>query len=147
MKITICASIMFQDKVLLLKSELEKLRHEVKIWPLKVKNEKGELIPVQEYYQIRRKAKNDEKWVWDRKAEAILKHFDKINWSDAVLVANYDKNSIKGYIGGNTLMEMGLALFLKKKIYLLNQVPEVSYKEEILGVKPVLLGSDLTKIQ
>ena len=147
MKITICGSIAFQDKILPLKEKLEELKHEVKIWPLKVKNKEGRLIPVQEYYQIRRTADNDEKWVWDRKAEAILEHFDKIDWSDAILVANYDKKDVKGYVGGNTLMEMGLALFLKKKIYLLNQIPELPYKEEILGVKPVILNGDLTKIQ
>ena len=147
MKIVICSSIAFQDKIFPLKEELEGLRHEVKIWPLKVKNGEGQLIPAQEYYQIRRRANNDEKWVWDRKAEAVLEHFDKIAWSDAILVANYEKKNIKDYIGGNTLMEMGLAFFLKKKIYLLNQIPELPYKEEILGVKPIILNGDLTKIQ
>jgi len=165
MKITICGSVIFQDKILSTKEKLEKLGHEVKIWPLEVNNEKEQLIPVKEYYEIRKRANNDEKWVWDRKAEAIMEHFDKIAQSDAILVANYDKvvetshhlpphstsprsaNNVKGYIGGNTLMEMGLAFFLKKKIYLLNEVPELPYKEEILGVKPILLNGDLTKIQ
>ena len=146
MKITICGSIAFQDEVLSIKEKLEKLGHKVKIWPLKLKNGKGQLISVTEYYEIRKIAANDEKWVWDRKAEAVLEHFDKVAWSDVILVTNYDKNDIKGYIGGNTLMEMGLAFFLKKKIYLLNSVPELSYKEEILGVKPILLNGDLSKI-
>lgn len=165
MKITICGSVAFQDKILPLKENLEKLGHEVKIWPSEIRDDKGRLISVQEYYKIRQTANNDEKWVWDRKAEAIMEHFDKIAWSDAILVANYDKvvealphlpphstsprsaNNVKGHIGGNTLMEIGLAFFLKKKIYLLNEVPELSYKEEILGVKPVILNGDLTKIQ
>jgi len=146
MKITICGSIAFQDEILSLKEKLEELGHEIKMWPSEVKDEKGQLIPVQEYYKIRHVAKESEKWVWDRKAEAVLRHFDKVAWSDAILVANYDKNNIKGYIGGNTLMEMGLALFLKKKIYLLNETPELSYKEEILGVKPIILNGDLNKI-
>lgn len=146
MKITICGSIAFQDEVLSIKEELEKLGHEVKIWPLKVKDEKGQPISVKSYYKIRKIAANNEKWVWDRKAEAVLEHFDKVARSDAILVANYDKNNIKGYIGGNTLMEMGLAFFLKKKIYLLNQVPELSYKEEILGMKPTVINGNLSKI-
>jgi len=146
MKITICGSIAFQDEILFLKEKLEELGHEIKMWPSEVKDEKGQLIPVQEYYKIRHVAKESEKWVWDRKAEAVLRHFDKVAWSDAILVANYDKNNIKGHIGGNTLMEMGLALFLKKKIYLLNEIPELSYKEEILGVKPIILNGDLHKI-
>ena len=146
MKITICGSIAFQDKVLSVKENLEKLGHEVEIWPLKLKDEKGQLISAKEYYKIRRIANENEKWVWDRKTEVILEHFEKVARSDAILVANYDKNDVKGYIGGNTLMEMGLAFFLKKKIYLLNQIPELSYKEEILGVRPIILKGDLSKI-
>ncbi len=147
MKITLCGSIAFQDEILSVKEKLEKLEHEVEIWPLELKDGQGNLIPVKEYYKIRRAANEDEKWVWDRKAEAVLEHFDKVAWSDAILVTNYDKKDVKGYIGGNTLMEMGLAFFLKKKIYLLNQIPELSYKEEILGVKPIILNGDLTKIK
>ena len=146
MKITLCGSIAFQDKILSIKEKLEKLGHEVKIWSPEVEDENGQLIPVKEYYKIRHTANNDEKWVWDRKAEAILRHFEKVAWSDAILITNYDKNNVKGYIGGNTLMEMGLAFFLKKKIYLLNEIPELSYKEEILGVKPIILKGDLTNI-
>ena len=146
MKITICGSIAFQDEVLSVKEQLEKLGHEVKLWPSRLKDENGKPISVTEYYKIRHSANNDEKWVWDRKAEAVLEHFEKVAWSDAILVANYDKKDVKGYIGGNTLMEMGLAFFLKKKIYLLNQVPELPYKEEILGVKPIIINGDLSKI-
>ncbi len=146
MKITICGSVAFQDEALSSKGKLEKLGHEVKLWPTELKNKTGQLICAKEYYKIRKKAAENEKWVWDRKAEAVLEHFDKVAWSDAILVINYDKNGIKGYIGGNTLMEIGLAFFLKKKIYLLNQIPELSYKEEILGAKPIILNGDLAKI-
>ena len=146
MKITICGSVAFQDKALSIKEKLEKMGHKVKLWPTELKDEKGQLICAKEYYKIRKKATNDEKWVWNRKAEALLGHFNKVVWSDAILVINYDKNNIKGYVGGNTLMEIGLAFFLQKKIYLLNEVPEISYKEEILGTKPIVLAGDLTKI-
>ena len=111
MKITICGSIAFQDEALSVKEKLEKYGHEVKLWPTKLKNGEGQLICAKEYYKIRKMAGNDEKWVWDRKAEAVMEHFNKVVWSDAILVTNYDKNNIKGYIGGNTLMEMGLASF------------------------------------
>jgi predicted RNA-binding protein with PUA domain len=43
-------------------------------------------------------------------------------------------------------MEMGLALFLNKKIFLLNPIPDMPSKEEIIGVNPVILDGDLTKI-
>lgn len=73
-------------------------------------------------------------------------HFKKIEWSDAVLVLNYDKNDIANYIGGNTFLEIGIAFYLGKKIYLFNDIPEISYKEEILGMKPVVIFEDLSKI-
>ena len=45
-------------------------------------------------------------------------------------------------------MEMGIALHLGKKVYILNPVDEsVSYKEEILGMLPVILNGDLSLIK
>lgn len=85
-------------------------------------------------------------WVWERKKWAMKKHFEKIVWGDAILVLNYAKNNIDGYIGANTLIEMGLALHLDKPIYLLNPIPEISYKEEILGMQPIVIEGDLSKI-
>lgn len=73
----------------------------------------------------------------DKKAEAIREHFAKIEWSDAIVVVNSEKNGVAGYIGGNTLMEMALAFHLKKPIYLTQTAPDVSYREEILGMLPL----------
>ncbi|MBU4284948.1 hypothetical protein KKF60_00070 [Patescibacteria group bacterium] len=147
MKITICGSTAFYDEMLVIKEKLELAGNEVKLPPIEVKDGDGNIIPIKEYYQRRKVASEDEKWIWDRKGEAIMWHFEKINWSDVVLVLNYDKNNINGYIGGNTLMEIGVAFFMKKKIYLLNPIPEISYKEEILGMKPIILNGDLSKIE
>jgi hypothetical protein len=45
------------------------------------------------------------------------------------------------------LIELGFAYILKKKIYLLNPIPDIPYyKSEIEAVKPVILNGDLTKI-
>jgi hypothetical protein len=146
MKITICGSVAFQDKAIFIKKELEKLNHQVKMWPLEIKNQKEQFISAKEYYKIRKKAGNKNEWVWQKKAEAVMDHFNKVAWSEAILVLNYNKNKIKNYIGGNTLMEIGIAFYLKNKIFLLNQVPEISYKEEILGVRPIIINNDLSKI-
>jgi hypothetical protein len=63
-------------------------------------------------------------------------------------VLNYEKNGKRGYIGGAVLMEMGIALHLGKKVYILNPVDEsVSYKEKILGMLPVILNGDLSLIK
>lgn len=85
--------------------------------------------------------------IWELKRNAINDHFKKIEVGDAVIIANHDKRGIIGYIGGNTLIEMGLAFYLNKPIYILNPISdELSYKQEIYGMNPVLLDGDLDKI-
>lgn len=146
MKITICGSIAFHDEMLEVKEKLEALGYEVKLPPAEISDDSGKMISVKEYYAMRQTAADDDAWVWDRKEEAIKRHFDKVAWSDVILVLNHDKNDIVGYIGANTLMEMGLALHLGKKIYLLNPIPDISYKEEILGMKPEVIYGEFGKI-
>jgi len=143
MKITICGSIAFFDEMVDMKSKLEEMGYRVDLPPTEIKNEDGKMISVHEYYKLRKELDTSIKWIWERKKEAIIDHFRKIEWGDAILVLNYEKNGISGYIGANTLIEMGLALWLKKPIYLLNEIPEISAKEEILGMQPVILNGDL----
>lgn len=73
----------------------------------------------------------------------IRDHFRKIEKSDAILIVNYDKNGVRNYIGGNTLMEMGLAYWLGKQIYLLNPIPDISYKDEITAMQPTIIDGNL----
>jgi len=146
-KITICGSIAFYDEMLEIKQRLELQGHEVKLPPKEVKDKEGNLMPAKEYYNLRQNANENEKWIWERKKEAMKLHFEKVEWAEAIVVLNYDKKGIKNYIGSNTLMEMGLALNLDKKIFLLNPIPEISAKEEILGMHPIILNGDLTKIK
>ncbi len=85
---------------------------------------------------------------YSRKTFLTKHHFKKIEKGDVVLVLNYEKNGKPGYIGGAVLMEIGVALHLGKKIYILNDIDsEVGYKEEILGSVPVFLGGKLENIQ
>lgn len=84
--------------------------------------------------------------VWNRKTQLIIDYFNLIVNSDIVLVANYTKRGIDGYIGANTLMEIGMALYHNKLIYLMNDVPDMQYKEEILACNPIILKGDLNKI-
>ena len=146
MKITICGSIAFFEEMQEMKIKLESLGHEVKMPPSELKDDNGKDIPIMEYYKLRKATMNDESWIWNRKEEAMRMHFDKIVWSDAILVLNYDKNNIKDYVGANTFLEMGLAMHLKKKIYLLNSIPEIACKEEILGMRPIIINNNLSEI-
>ena len=80
--------------------------------------------------------------------DAIREFWNLMQGADAVLVANYDKNGIVNYIGGNALMEIGFAHVLNQKIFLLNPIPEIPfYKTEIEAVKPVIINGDLTMVK
>jgi diphthamide synthase subunit DPH2 len=151
MIITICSSIQFWPQILEIKKQLENMGHAVLIPPHQVKNEAGEMIPVEEYYRIRKQMidnKENDDWIWERKSEAIHWHLEKVNKADAILVLNYDKNNIANYIGGNTLIELGLAFYLHIPIYLYNPIPEeVSYYEEIKGMQPIVVNGDLNLIK
>lgn len=89
---------------------------------------------------------NDHDWV-KKKGDAITKHFRKIDDSDCVLITNYEKNGLSNYIGGNTFLEIGYAYGTGKKIYILNDIPEISaYKDEILAMQPIILNGDIYNI-
>lgn len=154
MKITICGSMVFYPEMKQLQAELETNGHEVLI-PL-LDNEMppefggGRTLAFGAYIEERGGtdafAAGDP--LWDFKAAAINDHFNKVEWCDAILVVNHNKRGVEGYIGGNTLMEMGLAFYLKKPIYMLNQVSgDLLYKQEVMGMKPIFLDGDKSKIQ
>lgn len=79
-------------------------------------------------------------------SDAIRRYWNIIQNSDAVLVVNFDKKGTKGYVGGNSFLEMGFAHVLNKKIYLLNQIPVMGYKDEIEAMQPIVLNGDLNII-
>lgn len=121
MKITLCGSMVFLDAMKALEADLVARGHEVQrpdvFWP-----KDAALCPP------------------DKKAAAIREHFSKVAWSEAVVVVNPEKRGVTGYIGGNTLMEMALAFHLGKLIYLTHDVPDISYREEILGMLPKMVA-------
>lgn len=76
----------------------------------------------------------------------IRKHFKVIEKSDAILVLNYTKDGIKNYIGPNTFLEIGVAYFLGKKIFLLNPIPKTYLWEEVSAMEPIILNNNLANI-
>ena len=84
----------------------------------------------------------------EQKGQYIRTNFEKIAQGDSILVINNEKNGINGYIGPNVLMEIGLAFYLKKHIYIWNAIEEnAPYKEELLAFNVVYINKDLDKIQ
>ena len=91
---------------------------------------------------------NDEERITTKiEHDFIREHFRKIEQADAVLILNYEKKGVAGYIGGNTFLEMGHAFGLRKKIYLLYPVPKMDYSVEMHAMKPVILNGDLKNIK
>jgi len=69
---------------------------------------------------------------------------------DAIIVLNHPKEETKGYIGTHSLMELGLAYYLKQKIFLLHHPPapeEAKYHVEVMHMKPIILEGDINKIK
>jgi len=74
-------------------------------------------------------------------------HFRKVEKSDAILVVNDTKNSISGYIGANTLMEITIAYYLNKKVFILNEISSDNpVYDEILAIEAIVLSGDISKI-
>jgi len=144
MKIVICSSIHFVEKIRKVEMGLKERGHEVviphSINQFDVKNieddEKLRKI-IQEKPNI--------------KQELTIRHFDEIKGSDAILVVNDEKRGIPNYIGGATLSEMLFALYHDKKIFMLNPIPtheRISfYKDEIEGCQPIIINGNLDMVK
>ncbi|HIH24814.1 TPA: hypothetical protein HA251_07315 [Candidatus Woesearchaeota archaeon] len=78
--------------------------------------------------------------------DLIRKYYYTIRDGDAILVANVKRHGIDNYIGGNSFLEMGFAHILSKPIYLLNPVPQMSYSDELVAMRPIVINGDLSLI-
>ncbi len=136
MKIGVAGSMQFTERMMDLCSELNKLGHEPfmsKFGPAFVgkTNEEKEKIKLEQKYNH----------------DAIREFWKPMQDADALLVANFDKQGIKNYIGGNAFLEMGFAHVLNQKLYLLNPIPKMPhYETEIRAMQPTVINGDLTKI-
>jgi hypothetical protein len=78
----------------------------------------------------------------------INQHYKHILESDAIIIVNLEKKGVKNYIGGNCLMEIGMAYVNKKKIFLSNDIPtDSAYLDEIVAMDPICLYGDLNNIK
>ncbi len=144
MKIVICGSMAFAQDMLDIQEALVKKGHQVIVpvftktyvtnseWRNKAQGP-GTMIGAQ------RKIDND----------LIKKHYWEIKSGDAILVINKEKIGIKGYIGGNSFLEMGFAYISGKKIFVLNSLPKelrLIY-QELIAMQPIILNGNLAKIK
>jgi hypothetical protein len=140
--IAICSSANFYRQVVEMQAKLEKLGYKVIIPAAASKmKESGD-------YNVGNLKTwfNDDK-DYHKKASLMRGHFREVEAVDAILVLNYQKNGQPNYIGGNVLMEMAVAFYLNKAIFIFNEIPEESiFLEEIKGMEPSVLHGKLNNL-
>jgi hypothetical protein len=137
MNITICGSMVFAKEMLEVKGRLERNGHTCFVPDGIFDYLNGKVEKIGGSEGTKRKIAND----------LIRKHYNFIEKSEAVLVVNYEKNGIKNYIGGNSFLEIGFAYILGKKIFLLNEIPEIDLiKQEIDAIQPTVIHGNLDMI-
>lgn len=138
MKVMICASVSFAAEMLKAKKILENNGHTVLLT--------GDVAYHIEHPQTKLDFKAELKFAVEK--NVLDEGFKKIAESDAILVLNYPKNEIKGYLGTAVLMEMALAYYLKKKIFLLNEIDKSQrYALEVQLINPTVIGGDFNRIR
>jgi len=141
MKIFICGSMHFAKEMLEVKQKLEVMGHVVE-----VPCDTQEFVDSPDFTTDN----HEENYKHCIENDIIRKSFNSIAENDAILVLNYPKNGTNGYAGASVLMEIGLAYYLNKKIFLLYPPPPVKgvkSSHEILIMKPAILNGDLSKIK
>lgn len=140
MKLTICWSSAFKNEMLEYRDALWELWHEWIVHP------DYEHLVAWTKPELANQIKHEHSEA--KKVNGYIKWYnDAIVWSEGILVLNFDKKWISNYIWWNTLMEIWFAHVNDKKVFLLNDVPEVSYKDEILAMYDKILDWDLSKIK
>lgn len=140
--IAICSSAQFYEHVNTIADELEQYGYKVVVPHNATIMRKTNDYKVENYKTW---YENPEDFV--RKKEYMDAHFKEVENADAVLLVNDEKNGVKGYIGPNGLMEMALAYYLKKPIYILNDVTKDNKVfEEVFGMGCIILHGDLSKV-
>ena len=142
MKIAICASLDFSHEMKGFVDRLEKLGHSVVLPKTSEMVIKGE-ISLERIKKMKEKGEIHKRM---QEYDVLRYYFGKIRESDAILVLNLDKKGVKGYVGGNTFLEMGFAHVLGKKIFLLNQIPDMPYLDEMRAMQPIVLNGRLEGI-
>lgn len=141
--IALCSSASFYKEVLDIEKQLKSLGFKTVV-PITAKRMKRQGNFNVSHHKTWFKNKNDYK----KKTQLMRGHFKEILKADAILMVNLEKKGIQGYIGGNGLLEMGLAYHYKKPIYILNNIADDHpLAEEIYGLGSIFLNGDLSIIR
>lgn len=129
-KILLHASLDFVENMIIEKNHIESIAE------LKV------VLPELTRYQHIRDEQGDDKTFTKIKNRLTKDNMNNVEKCDCLLILNYSHRGIDNYIGGNSFLEMIVAFYLNKPIYLLNDIPEnMMYTEEIKSLYPRVVHS------
>lgn len=98
------------------------------------------ILPELTRYQHIRDELGDDKAFTLIKNRLTKENFSNVEICDALFILNLTHRGITNYVGGNSFMEMVVAFYLKKPIYLLNDIPEgMTITEEIKSLYPIIV--------
>lgn len=135
----VIGSMTFAKEMLRTKEELEKLGHEADV-PFDVEHHVNDEEAIDDL---------EKNFQYCKENDVIWKGLQQVADADAVLALNLPKNGIPGYIGTSAFMEMGVAHWLRKKIFLLHQPPdhnEYRWAHEANIMCAKVLNGDLAQI-
>jgi hypothetical protein len=139
MKIMIIGSMKFAKEMIKLQKELVEIGHNAQI-PDGTESHLRDSNFVEDL---------DSNLAWCLENDIMRKNFKNVANAEAVLVVNHKRNEIDGFIGISALMEMGVAHYLDKKIFLLNDLPDHNkhrWAQEARMTRPVILNGNLKNI-
>lgn len=140
MKILIIGSMKFAKEMVKVKEELNKLGHTASI-PFGTEPHLTDKNFVENL---------EDNLKFCIKNDVMRENFREVERNDAVLVLNKKRNEISGYIGVSALMEMAIAHFLGKKIFLFLPTPhfnDARWAHEVAIMQPTVIKRDLKKIK
>lgn len=137
MKIVICGSMSASKQMVEMEKILKAKGYEVILPKHAEKYASGELYAEDSHESTKHKIEHD----------LIREYYLTIKDADVVIIANYDKGNIRNYVGGNSFLEAGFAHALNRKLYFLNDIPDMIYSDELRALQPVILDGDLSKIK
>jgi hypothetical protein len=80
------------------------------------------------------------------KSRYVEGYLEVIRSSDLVLIANYDKGGVTGYVGANALIEAAFAHALGKPVAFLNLPGPQSCRLEALALMSTCLDGDISRL-
>lgn len=135
MKIIVCSSMSFAAEYSKIEKQLKPMGHTV-------------FVPIwtDEFLKWERDNNWWSKELLESETKEQLDYFKIMEDGDCLLVTNYKKNWISWYIWWWVFMEMSVGFYLRKPIFLLNQLPnekQLRYVQEISIMQPIVLDWNL----